>query len=844
MARGRVKTISGHRTEWLSSGWEFTSCPADAVADPTDLEAQPREWLPAAVPCTVAGALRAAGRWSLDGPARRFDADDWWFRCTFRTSAPAVERLWLCFDGLATLADVWLNGERLLQSHGMFSAHECRVDRQLAASNTLVIRFRSLDAALRARRPRPRWRTPMVEHQQLRWFRTTLLGRTPGWSPPAAPVGPWRAIRLERRPGIDITDVRLGADADGRIVASVDVDTSDGRAIDHATLVLERAGRVHRLRLTSRNETTLELDTVVPGVEPWWPHTHGVAALYTARLEIQQGASVTSADLGAVGFRTVTLESTDGDFRIRVNGAPVFCRGACWTPLDVVSLESGAEALDEAFNQLVAAGMNMVRLGGQMIYESDAFLDRCDAHGVLLWQDFMFANMDYPEDDPAFLAEVTTEARQMLGRLQGRPSAAILCGNSEGGQQPAMWGAPRPQWFPPLFHESLASLAREHCPQVPYWPSSTHGGAFPHQASAGSGSYYGVGAYLRPIEDARRAEVRFASECLAFANIPEESTLARVPSPHRLRMHHAVWKTRAPRDLGAGWDFDDVRDHYLERLFAVNPLTVRYADHERYLDLGRVVTGEIMAGTFLEWRRARSVTRGGLVWFLRDLWPGAGWGVIGADGIPKAAWYYLRRALAPLALGLTDEGGNGLAVHVINDHAQPFAGTLELELWRAGEVRVGAASTRLTVAGRTATELNAVALFDGFQDLNYAYRFGPPPHDLVAATLRDSSGALQARAVHFIGHWPAGQEKDVGLAAAAEVAGRRERRLTVHTRRFAQAVHINVAGFLAEDNYFHLLPGEERTILLRPGRPAPADAAGHAVVRALNSELTVRVAVP
>jgi beta-mannosidase len=844
MPHGRLRAISGHTSEPLASGWEFTSSEPNAISDPSGLALGGGVWTPADVPCTVASALRAQGLWSVDEQPRRFDADDWWFRTTFRSDAhdPAVHT-WLCLDGLATVADVWLNGTRLLESRGMFTPHECRLDAVLRPENVLVIRFRSLDALLSAKRPRPRWRTPMVDHQQLRWFRTTLLGRTPGWSPPAAAVGPWRAVRIERRSGLEVSQVRLQAAASGEVSASVQVTPLGDGNVDAVDLVLRRAEVVHRLPMQSDGQK-FATHSVLPNVALWWPHTHGEPALYDATFEIRRGASVSHAHVGAIGFRTVSLATDGGDFRLHVNGEPVFCRGGCWTPLDVVSLDATGRELDDAFTQMIESGMNMVRVGGTMVYESDAFLDRCDAHGVLLWQDFMFANMDYPSGDAAFSDEVTAEVTLLLDRLQGRPSLAVLCGNSEGEQQPAMWGAPREQWKQALFHEAVPALVREQCPQACYWPSSTHGGDFPHQGNAGTASYYGVGAYLLPLEDARRAEVRFATECLAFANVPDESNLERLPSPRRLRVHHAVWKARSPRDLGAGWDFDDVRDHYMQRLFGVDPLAVRYADHDRYLDLGRVVTGEVMSAAFLEWRRSRSLTRGALVWFLRDLWPGAGWGVIDSEGRPKAAWYYLRRAMSPLALGLSDEGGNGIAVHIINDRPAAFRGTIEVALFRAGEVRVGEGTAPVQVAPRTAVELNALALFGDFQDLSYAYRFGPPPHQIVAATLRTEGGMAEARAIHFIGGCPVGREKDVGLAASAQVPPAGLPRLLVSTRRFAQSVHIHVPGYRPDDDYFHVLPGDERTITLRPnnaGAPAPRLSG---TLRALNAEVTTNVALP
>ncbi|MCU1277867.1 MAG: beta-mannosidase, partial [bacterium] len=486
--------------------------------------------------------------------------------------------------------------------------------------------------------------------------------------------------------------------------------------------------------------------------------------------------------------------------------------------------------------QAQRAGMNMVRVGGTMVYESDDFHELCDELGVLVWQDFMFANMDYPEDDAAFVAGVVDEARQLLQRLQARPSLAVLCGNSEGEQQAAMWGAARERWSARLFHEVLPALAREHCPDVPYWPSSAHGGDFPHQANAGTTSYYGVGAYLRPLGDARRAEVRFASECLAFANVPEPLALPGGPS---VRVHHAAWKARTPRDLGAGWDFDDVRDHYLRELFGVDPMRLRYADHERYLALGRVVTGEVMAQVFGEWRSRRSTCRGGLVWFLRDLWPGAGWGVVDASGAPKAAWFYLRRALQPIALHISDEGNNGLSLHLVNDRPEPLGGELELTLFKAGEIQVASARRAVTLAPRQTIELGAASFFDGFLDLSYAYRFGPPSHDLVVATLRAASGEAQARAFHFPIGLPVARELDVGLTAEARLddAGAT---LVVRTRRFAQSIAFDVDGFVPEDAYFHLAPGGERTLALRRvGGSAPL----RGTLQPLNAEAATKIVV-
>lgn len=580
----------------------------------------------------------------------------------------------------------------------------------------------------------------------------------------------------------------------------------------------------------------------VPEVLAWWPHTHGEPALYEASVELEVAAADGArtkvvVDLGHVGFRTVALERAGGDFALCVNGVKIFCRGAVWTPLDSVALNSSAAAYAEAINQVRLAGMNMLRVGGALVYETDTFLDQCDAAGILLWQDFMFANMDYPAEDPEFAASVTLETRQILSRLQGRPSLAMLCGNSEVAQQAAMSGAARAHWAPPLFETTLAALVGESCPDIPYCPSSTHGGDFPFIASQGVTSYYGVGAYMQPSSDARRCELKFASECLAFANVPEAETLAGV-GERGLHFNQPRWKERVPRDLGAGWDFDDVRDHYLARLFRADAAALRHADQERYLRLSRATSGEAMSAAFTEWRRAGSVCSGALIWFLRDLWPGAGWGVIDSHGHPKAAYYYLKRALRPIAVLITDEAANGLTLHITNDAAADLEGQLQLELFKSS-VPVGRPLTRaVSVGARSVLQLNATQLFDGFVDLSYAYRFGPPSYDVLRVAFLSGEWAQPVEAFHFPLGLP-NTQADIGLSATARPAhGHIE--VDIACREFAQGVHIEAPGYVADDLYFHMAPRSRRTVRLS-ARAGARSEPFEATLYALNTNTAYRI---
>jgi beta-mannosidase len=839
MARARI--VGAREARPLAGTWEIAAVASGGAAEPRDLDALQPSWIACDAPMPVAAALRASGRWDFDHP-RDFDDEDWWYRCRFR-AADLTTPVRIRFEGLATVADVWLNGGRILQSESMFVAHTVVIDRGLRTDNELVFRFHALSPLLACRRPRPKWRTRLVSHQSLRWYRTSLLGRMPGWCPPVATVGPWRPILIETAPLlVEQANVSARLDGDDGFVQLVlratdpSVERFDGTLSVgewHAPLTCERL---------SDGQCLLTAVVRVPRPNRWWPHTHGPQSLYGVRADIVAGGMTETVDLGRIGFRTIDVDrSADGNgFGLVVNGMPIFSRGACWTPLDLASLSADPAEYRAALEQLRDAGMNMLRVAGTMTYETDAFHDLCDELGILVWQDLMFANMDYPCDDEAFARSVEIEATQTLERLGSRPSLAVVCGGSEVEQQAAMLGLPVRQPRHRLFEEWLPNLVKTTAAGTAWLPGTPTGGTFPFQVDSGVSHYYGVGAYRRPFEDARRAGVRFAAECLAFSNVPDADTIDRTLREGETPGTHPRWKARVPRDAGVGWDFEDVRDHYVERLFGVATAELRAHDPERYLALGRVATGEAMLRTFAEWRRPGSTCRGGLVWFARDLWPGAGWGVVDSTGRPKAAYWYVKRALAPVALLTADEGLNGLWLHAVNDTIEPIAADLRIARYRDGALQGIPGCTSLNIPGGGHRSVHADALFDGFLDLTCAYRFGPPAHDVVAATLRDrETGALRAAACYFPGALPMDRAGAVGLTARAERTDHGYA-LLLETERFAHAVTIDIEGWLPDDNYLHLEPGEVRRVGLHP---TTGDSALRGSVSALNSGSSTRLVV-
>ena len=820
--------------EPLVDGWEVARSAPDACAVPADT--MDLDWSPARVPGTAAGALGDAGR-GVD-----YDAEDWWFRTRLAIPAAADgEEYVLCLDGLATVADIYLDGGLVLHGESMFAAHELDLSElEPAPDHELSICCRALAPRLAVRRrPRARWRTKLVSHPNLRFFRTMLLGRAPGFAPGPAVVGPWRPVALELRRGVLADGVVLRArmrGAAGRLDCRGRLRAIGGGPLPPAVTVSVASVAAS---LTVEDSGAFSGTVEVPGVARWWPHTHGSPT----RHDVTIAAGETVLHRSRVGFRTLEAASdlqADG-LALRLNGQPVFARGAVWTPLSLTDPHGDPDRLRPVLERCVAAGLNMLRVAGIGCWESNAFHDLCDELGILVWQDFMFANLDYPESDPAFLETVEAEGREQLARVAGRPSLAVVCGGSEVAQQIAMLGLDPALAEGPLYGELLPRLVAEAAIDAPYVPSAPWGGALPFRPDRGVANYYGVGAYLRPLEDARRAEVRFAAECLAFANVPDDDALQALGPGGAVAVHHPSWKAGVARDIGAGWDFDDVRDYYLRLLFGEDPLALRYSDPERYLALSRQVSGEVMADTFGEWRRAASPCRGALVLWCKDLAPGAGWGLLDHRGLPKVALAHLRRALAPVAVWGSDEGLSGLVAHVANDRDSPLRARLRVALYRDGELAVEQAAIEVDVAAHTTAAHDVESVLGRFVDVTWAYRFGPPGHDLVALSL-ERRDELLSQAFRFpVGRPHAPQPAArLGLRAELSELGERSARLTVASDRFAYGVRVDVPGWTSSDDAFGVEPGHSRVLALTRADASPAPPAG--AVSALNLAGTVRIA--
>ena len=628
---------------------------------------------------------------------------DWVYRTTFQAGPELLERevAELVFHGLDTFAEVILNGRTVLETDNMFRRWSVDVTRDLLeGENTLEVRFRSpLPPALAAHDALP---YPLPAGNDLGDPPSRVFVRKAAyhygwdWGPRFVTSGIWRPVELVAWTGAHLTDLNLvtqSLDEDMAVLtAQVEIEVTTPEAERRAA-----GGRIPAtLTLSSpegafepvRYEAVLEpgknrfdVPLGIPDPELWWPSGLGAQRLYTvvARLDAGLRADTISA---RIGLRTVELvteaDATGESFFFRVNGVPVFMKGANVIPLDHFSPRVTEADYQALFEDVVRANMNMLRVWGGGIYEEDAFYDLADETGILIWQDFMFANGMYPGDS-AFLENVRAEATDQTRRLRGHPSLALWCGNNEMDEGWQRWGWARAYESPQdsaavrnaydeIFHRILPGVVRDLDPGRRYWPSSPSlGWGDPESLNRGDSHYWGVWHGQEPFQVFTEKLPRFSSE-FGFQAFPPLETVEEFTEPGDRALFNPVLLVHQKHPIG-----NELIIEYMERDYPV-PATI-----EDFIYVSQLLQARGMRMAFEAHRRAMPRTMGTLYWQLNDTWPVVSWSGRDYFGRWKALHFAAREAFAPVLLS-PFQRGDSLEVWGVSDRLEPLEGTLALEL--------------------------------------------------------------------------------------------------------------------------------------------------------------------
>jgi len=817
-------TAQSYQSVFLHDGWEFSR---------TD----DNNWRTATVPGTVhtdllqhklipdpfIGTNEKAVQW--------VDKLDWQYRKTFAVSADWLQQevVELAFSGLDTYADVYVNEQLVLQADNMFTAPVVNIKPQLkAGDNEVRIVFHS-----------------PVKHDMPRFLKEGLIypagndasdiplsvyaRKAPyhygwDWGPRLITSGIWRPVQL-----------RAWSKAAIRNSFIQQQSLTDKVAVLNAGITLEATQPgTFKARIESMDKqfSTVEIPvTVVKGKnvvqvpftikrpERWWPNGLGAQKLYAVKVSLREDKKELAAEQVNIGLRTIevinALDSLGQSFYVKVNGRPVFMKGTNYIPQDNFLPRVTPEKYQRLFNDMQLGHFNMVRVWGGGVYEDDQFYKLADEKGILVWQDFMFACTLYPSDT-AFLQKVTAEAVHNITRLRNHASLALWCGNNEVAVAIKNWGWKEgyaytdQQWkqlqegYDQLFKELLPQQVQALDPGRFYFHSSPISNwGKKEEFTIGDNHYWGVWHGMEWFEAFNTHVPRFMSE-YGFQSFPDIHTVRRFAAENERSLYSAVMQLHQKSPAKGNAAINTYLEHYYHP-----PV-----DFTQFLYVGGVLQAEGMKVGIEAHRRAMPYCMGTLYWQMNDCWPGPSWSGIDYYGRWKALQYYVQKAYKPVLVSNVIEEGM-LNTYIVSDEMKDQQVTLLLQAMDVdGKVIWEMQKQHITVPSNTSKIYHGIAPEQVLKGVDAGKVI------FYAKVVKDNK-LLSDNVFYFtLAKEMALPEPGISTTLTTNEEG--EILVRVKTTKLARNVYLladNDPDSHFSDNYFDLLPGQEKEIILQTARP-------------------------
>jgi len=804
-------------------------------------------WLDAVVPGTVQEDLIRVGR--LKDPyyrdneldAQWVDNKEWEYERTFMVDDAFLNRDKILLDcrGLDFLCELYLNNVLIANTQNMFIEYEFDVKNHLhKGPNTLRAVFRSVlewNKKQADADPRVTWRSGSALTNDalkglLYYSRKEASDFGWDWGIRLLSCGIWKSIRLVGYDTGRITQLGVRQDITDpkeallSVIAETETYQGGNFSIDfevmlHDTLITTISKPV----INGKAEGTLS----IAEPELWWPNGWGDHPLYTVKAILKSDDKLIHNRQVRIGLRTIEIarekDERGESFGIRVNGKLIFCKGANWIPADAMTGRLTERKYKDLLGSCVEANMNMLRIWGGGLYEPDVFYEFCDENGLMLWHDFMFASGPYLATEP-YLENVKAEIKNVVLRRRHHASIALWCGNNESehnmaGGQRWLFNNPAETWeeFDKIFYGAIPQTAALYDPDRPYWPSSPHNPldreqkGSDYQTASGTVHTYEVwGGDKRFSAYSEMGKYRFVSE-FGFQSLPHLQTVNYFTAPgdrHFPSMildHHNLTGRKPNQNQG------NVRIiTYAADMFRM-PSGI-----ENWVTVSQILQGEGMKMGCEALRRNYPNSTGALYWQLNDNWPVISWSSIDYFGRWKALQYIAKRFFSPvLVSGVAKEGK--VMVYGSNDLLEDKTCNLEWELLRfdGTKVKSGKREVRLTANHSSLLETLDLSEFVNEDPELSTYRkesYRNRPEVLLSLRLVHGEILLSSNIVTFVApkYWPL---KDPEIKHTMAIENGRQK-ITLTAKSFAAWVEIGVKDSYAQfsDNYFHLMPGETKTI--------------------------------
>lgn len=823
----------------LDSGWSFRRAGTD-------------EWYPAFVPGVVHTDLLRNGL--IDDPYRStnesrlqwIENEEWEYRTVFVPTAEQLSAgaLVLDFKGLDTYAEVRLNDSLVLEADNMFVEWRVPVKGIVReGDNTLCVKF--LSAYKEGCRIAEKYPKLPADNDKGPEYKTSVFTRKAqyhygwDWGPRFVTAGIWKPVYLESYDYAALDNIRYAelsqSPKRADFVATVTIN-SLGRC-DGVLTLTDESGDEYARRSVSLTEgkNIVELPFSIDNPEYWWPCGigKGLPRLYPVEATLVTDGSKAWSDRRKIGVRTVELvrerDTVGESFFFRVNGEPIFMKGANVIPQDMFLPEVTVDRYRRMAQIARDADMNMLRVWGGGIYESDAFYDACDSLGVLVWQDFPFACAFYPWDEE-FYGSVRLEAVQNVRRLRNHPSLAVWCGNNEVDEAWHRWGykedTVRWPWTPAereairkgiddlFFTTVLPGVVAEEDPSRPYHPSSPlYGWGDSRSRTSGDLHYWGVFHGGEPFSAYKERPGRFSNE-YGHQSLANYDTWRRWLSDDDMEYCYTALGVEPPYSAERRRPEDDpfyvhqknargygiIRD-YMQREVPV-PDSLR-----EYIYMSQLVQADGIRTAMEAHRRNRPFTMGSIYWQMNDCWPVTSWSGMDYPFGYKALHYFARRSFAPVLLSLDMDGKSGtVELWGVNDELEERKGGYTLTLMTFGGDTLSSRNGRLALPKGSSAMLFSCSAEELLK--------GADPRKVVLVCDGEIDGRRVRTSLLFRPYKELElPEADIRIVSVEKCADCQ--RVTLEAGNFVKAVVLEPSVRQADnssDAYFDMLPGERKTV--------------------------------
>jgi beta-mannosidase len=626
--------------------------------------------------------------------------ENWEYVGTFNCDKATLQNkhIELNFEGLDTYAQVYLNGTQILDCNNMFRSWNVDVKQHLkSGSNTLRIVFESAvkkGKALAAQLP---YTLPGDEKV---FTRKAQYQYGWDWGPRLVTCGIYKPIHLICWNDIKLQLVHHSIKTLNDSIAEINIITEikSDTIINYTLSINSYLGDYNLAKLQHYRYYNLKLkkginiDTSIYTIDfpkLWNTNGLGPATLYSFDVSLKDGNLYNDQTHFKIGLRKLELVKEKDffgeSFYFKLNGEPVFIKGANYIPQDNFVSRVNENHYTKLIQMAKESHMNMLRVWGGGIYESDEFYDLCDRNGILVWQDFMFACAMYPGDS-AFVKNVKQEVAQQVKRLHSHPSIALWCGNNESDEGWHNWGWQKQYhysqqdsakiWndYQKIFQEVIPNVIKVFSP-----PLEGAGGGNYHSSSPsigwgrkesllqGDSHYWGVWWGMEPFDIYEKKVGRFMSE-YGFQGMPDVNTLKAVCDSNEMQLNSVSIKAHQKHPTG----YQTIQT-YMERDYKVP------TDFRKYNYVSQLLQRDGMKIAIEAHRRAKPYCMGTLYWQLNDCWPVTSWSAIDYNNKPKALYYETKKAYGDVIISIHPER-NEYQVFIISDKLNDENAKLEINL--------------------------------------------------------------------------------------------------------------------------------------------------------------------